>query len=173
MFRMLFTSVMFVEICGTKGLYSLVWVNHRRLNTYMKTMTELLDIDAGKHTEAAQKTLLLTLDQIHTQLFENVSALYYIKKQYLQCACWHFYFCHYFYDFACGHKLLDLIDCKVSAMASERQLISFCLTAYIRRITSERLWPGQEAPIPVISAPVMTSIQHRFMSHIWLIFFYI
>lgn len=49
-------------------------------------MTELLDIDAGKHTEAAQKTLLLTLDQIHTQLFENVSALYYIKKQYLQCA---------------------------------------------------------------------------------------
>lgn len=67
MFRMLFTSVMFLEICWTNGLYSLVWVSHRQLNTYMKTVTELLDIDAGKHIEAAQKNLLLTLDQIHTR----------------------------------------------------------------------------------------------------------
>lgn len=43
-------------------------------------MTELLDVDAGKHTE----TFLYALDQIHTQLFENFSALYHIKKQYRQ-----------------------------------------------------------------------------------------
>ncbi len=63
--------------------------------------------------------------------------------------------------FACGHELLDLIDCKVSAVAGERQLISFCVTAYIRRITSERLHSGQEAPTAMISATFMTSIQHR------------
>lgn len=40
-------------------------------------------------------------------------------------------------NFVCGQKLLDLIDCKVSAIGRARQLISLCLTAYIRRITSE------------------------------------
>lgn len=43
-------------------------------------------------------------------------------------------------NFVCGYMLLDVIDCKVCAMSSARQHISFCLTAYIRRITSEWLW---------------------------------
>lgn len=42
----------------------------------------------------------------------------------------------------------------------EAQFISFCPTAYIRRITSEWQHPGQEAPTPMISAPFMTSILH-------------
>lgn len=51
-----------------------------------------------------------------------------------------FHLCHSLEKFlVCGQKLLDLIDCKVSAMGRARQLISVCLTAYIRRITSERM----------------------------------
>lgn len=47
---------------------------------------------------------------------------------------------------ACVEKPPDLIDCKVCGVGSARQLISFCLTAYIRRITSERLRNRQEDP---------------------------
>lgn len=58
---------------------------------------------------------------------------------------------------ACVEKPPDLIDCKVCAVGNVRQLISFCLTAYIRRITSERLRNRQEAPVSMISAPLVTS----------------
>ena len=64
-------------------------------------------------------------------------------------------------NFARGLRLLNLIDYKVSTMASEEgavhQLLSHCLYKkdYIRR-----LWPGQEASRLMISALFMTSIQH-------------
>lgn len=62
-----------------------------------------------------------------------------------------------FYIFVTSYTFC--VDCKASATGRASQFISFCLTAYIRRITSEWLCSGQEAPIPMISAPFMTSLQ--------------
>lgn len=63
---------------------------------------------------------------------------------------------------ACVEKPPDVIDCKVCAVGSARQLISFCLTAYIRRITSERLRNRQEAPRLHDLSTISDLMQRRF-----------